>query len=808
MTAPFESLRVLEVSGNQIGAGIGQFFADYGADVVMIEPPGGSPLRQEPGFPFWARGKRSVELYTGSEAGRAELLDLALAADVLVETFRPGVAARMGIDYESLEHRNPGLVYLSVTGFAPTSRYANVRGYEAVVQAKVGSFQQSSGMTSRPGPAFVASPYCSSSVVQLALHGVLAALVERIGSGRGQRVRTSMAQALGAHDTWNWMVVHMAKQFPDAFASVPPVDENGVPTAGIHFRLMTGISADGRWLQFSQTAQRLFEAFMRALDLHWMLTDPEWKTAPEFETSDQRRRFWELLFERIGSKTVAEWNSVFDAEPDVWAEVLRKGPEVLEHPQLLFDDNVIEVDDPDRGPVRQFAPLVGFHGAFRPQLIPAPRPGEGEADVRAEWVGSRSPAVEIDAPAGLPLAGVTILELGTQYAAPFGAALLTDLGARVIKIEQQDGDQIRWMTPFPDLSGVKTLQGKESLAVDITRPEGLELVHELVRRADVVLQSFRAGVAERRGLDAATLQAINPNLVYLSAPAYGEGGPCGNRPAYAPTIGAAVGIAYRNLGSNIADGPGLPIEVRKESSMAVRAGTLGPAHPDGFSALGVATALLLGIYVRERGLGACHLNTSMLLTTSHAMADGIVDYASRPPTPAADRDLLGFNACYRLYPASSGWVMLAVPSEREWRALLDVPDFGSLERDAQFASRDDRLANDDALAAELSSIFRKRTAEEWEGALLPRDVTCVSVTEEVANEFLYAEFGRESGYVVDVEHPVLGPHPRLTPFVTFSRSSTQAGVACGLGEQTDRILTELGCDAERIVELRRSRVVS
>jgi crotonobetainyl-CoA:carnitine CoA-transferase CaiB-like acyl-CoA transferase len=810
MTRPFEGLAVVELSGNQVGATVGQFLADYGADVVMVEPPGGSPLRQEAAFPFWARGKRSVALDVKNDADRDALVDLARGADVLVETFRPGVADKLGLGYEALCVDNPGLVYVSVTGFGTQSPYAGVRGYEAVVQAKVGAFHQSAGMTARPGPAFVASPSCAASAAQVAIHATLAALIERLRSGQGQHVQTSMAQALAAHDTWNWMVAHVAKQYPDAFQSVPPVDEDGVPIAGILFRLMTGITADGRWLQFSQTAPRLFEAFMRAMDLGWMLTDPEWKTAPEFDDPKQRRQFWELLLTRIQSKTVAEWNEIFDADPDVWAEVLRQGPEVFEHPQLVYDHNVVEIMDPERGPVRQFAPLVRVSDEPEPELRPAPpvpQPGQRIGWTIAKTTGSLPIA---PAPNDLPLAGTIVLELGTQYAAPFGATLLAELGARVIKIEQQDGDQIRWMTPFPDLSGVKALQGKESLAIDITRPEGLAVVHQLAKRADVVLQSFRAGVARRRALDAATLQALNPSLIYVSAPAYGESGPCGHRPAYAPTIGAACGIAWRNVGAQLEQGPGLDLEVVKAVSMRVRAGTLGSAHPDGFSALGVATALLFGIYIREKGLGARHLTTSMLLTTGHAMADGIVDYPGRPAPPAADRDLYGINARYRLYRTASGWVVLAAPTEKEWPALASAFDEQlPLSADPRFATEEQRRDHDAALAEELSGIFRARSAQDWESYLLPRGVTCVRVTEEVAHEHMYSdEFGRASGYVTDVVHPVFGEHPRLTPFVSFSRSATQTGVGCTLGQHTDAVLAEIGYPPDRIAQLREAGVVS
>ncbi len=810
MTRAFEGLRVLELSENQIGATVGQFFADYGADVIMVEPPGGSRVRQQAAFPFWARGKRSIELDARAEADRATIVDLARESDLLIETFRPGVATRLGFGYEQLRDQNPRLVYLSITGFGEESPYARVRAYEAVVQAKVGSLHQAEGMTPRPGPAFVGAPYCAASVAQVAIHGALTGLIERLKSGRGQRVQANMAQALGAHDTWNGMVAHVAKQYPDAFQSLPPVDEDGVPTAGILFRIMTGMSADGRWLQFSQTAQRLFEAFMRVIDLDWMFTDPEWDTVPDFDDARQRRQFWELLLTRIQSKTVAEWNQLFDADPDVWAEVFRHGSEVFDHPQLVHDGKVIEIVDPERGPVRQLARLAGVSREPEMEPRPAPLRNEHADEIRSRGTAPTAPERPGPAPDGLPLAGIVVVELGTQYAAPFGATLLTDLGARVIKIEQQDGDQIRWMTSFPDLSGVKVLQGKESFAVDIRRPEGLALVHELVKGADVVLQSFRAGVARRRGLDAATLQAINPNLIYVSSPAYGEDGPCGHRPAYAPTIGAACGMPWRNVGRSVGEGPGLDLEVVKAYSMRIRAGTLGSAHADGFSALGVATALLLGIYIRENGMGARRINTSMLLTTAHAMADGIVEYEGRPETPMADGELYGISARYRLYEAASGWVLLAAPTEKEWPALAAA--FGALApfgTDPRFATEADRHANDAALTEELSGVLRKRPAQEWEDYLLPLDVTCVSVTEQVAHEYLYSdELGRPSGYVVDVVHPLFGEHPRLSPFLTFSRSATRTGVGCLLGEHSDAVLAELGYGPDEVQTLHQSGVVS
>ena len=241
-----------------------------------------------------------------------------------------------------------------------------------------------------------------------------------------------------------------------------------------------------------------------------MFSDPEWDQVPDFDDAGQRRKFWEMLLERIQSKSLAEWNSVFEGDEDVWAEVFRHGDEVLEHPQFVYDGDAVEVDDPQRGPVRQPAQQVRIGAGPKPPLQSAPLLDDYRPETPAQMVTGSAPGPPGETSTRPPLDGMLVLELGAQYAAPFGATLLTDLGARVIKLEPLEGDQIRYMTSFPDLSGVKVMQGKESLAIDITSAEGLEIAYELVERADVVLQSFRAGVAERRGLSAAHLQARNP----------------------------------------------------------------------------------------------------------------------------------------------------------------------------------------------------------------------------------------------------------------------------------------------------------
>jgi crotonobetainyl-CoA:carnitine CoA-transferase CaiB-like acyl-CoA transferase len=393
-----------------------------------------------------------------------------------------------------------------------------------------------------------------------------------------------------------------------------------------------------------------------------------------------------------------------------------------------------------------------------------------------------------------------VVEFGTFYAAPFGTALLSDLGARVIKLEQLDGDPIRFQA-LPEVGGVKVTQGKESIAVDITRPEGRQIALELVRRAHIILRSFRGGVAERLGYDDETLLGVNPDLVYLNAPGFGVDGPYGHRPAYAPVIGAGSGFARRNAGVDVPESADLSIAEIKE--WAARSGGGGVAHCDGFAALGVATALALGLLARARGAPGQSMLTTMLSTMAHVLADDMIEYAGRPAAATVTPDRLGFSALYRFYQASDGWMVLTCPSERDWRQMVSRVD-PALGDDPRFASGQARLDHDEELTEALTKVFETRTASDWEKLLLDVDVTCAALVPGPYAGVLMdpGGVGEQLGLVTEVVHPVFGRHLRMKPLVTLSRSGGRAEPGCAIGQHTDSIMTELGYSAARIAELR------
>lgn len=808
-------LRVLDLSPNRVGAQVSQLLADFGAEVIWVEPPGGASLRAHPAFPCWARAKQSVVADLRTEAGQQTARDLAATSDVLIETFRPGKLDRRGLGFDDLSPLNPRLVYTSISGFGRVGPASQIKGYEGLVAAKTGLMQCFARVMPAGRPPMLAAPWCSFSASQVALHATLAALFERESSGLGQHVETSLAQAFNALDTWGWFEHLIDRRWPGAYGRAQNYDKDGVPTGPFPFFLLVGLTSDGHWLQFAQVAPRLFRALIKSLGLERLFTDPEWKGFPALDDPAKRSAAWSMLLERVRQKTLAEWQAIFEKDPDVFAEQFRSGPEVLDHRQLLAEGFVMEIEDAERGVVRQPGPM--FELSTTPARIgrSAPRLGEHDSSLEPRDDGGaamRTPSAG-KPPRGLPLEGITILELAGLYAAPYGTTLLADLGARIIKVEPLEGDAIRTMVPFPEAGGAKVMQGKESICVDFSTAEGLALVHALAARADIVMQGFRAGVAERLELGYERLRATNPELIYLNAQGYGNGGPDGHRPAYAPSFGAAAGITRANIGPLLHDSKNTKDasldQIRSGARLLSLGGTVVNAQADGFAALGIATALTLGLLARARGAGGQEIGATMLRTNVHAMSAEAVVYPGSPEPPRPDAELRGCSALYRVYDASDGWVFLASPTERDWKALVTaLSAYVDLASDARFETPEQRANHDSALVEALTEVFAKRGRHEWERDLLAADIGCVAVATEGVEEILSSEeFGRASGYLSDVVHPTFDEHARLAPLARLSRSSTRALPGVLAGSHTDAILAELGHPSPAIADLRERKVV-
>jgi crotonobetainyl-CoA:carnitine CoA-transferase CaiB-like acyl-CoA transferase len=394
-----------------------------------------------------------------------------------------------------------------------------------------------------------------------------------------------------------------------------------------------------------------------------------------------------------------------------------------------------------------------------------------------------------------------------MFAGPYGTTLLTDLGARVIHVETLEGDGIRSLVAFPEAGGAKVMQGKESLAIDLSKPEGLAAIHELVKSVDLVVQCFRGDAAIRAGVGEEQLKAINPDIVYLNAPGYGTTGPYAGRPAYAPSIDAAAGLSATDGGG--AARPPADMEETKRGGMTLHAaGAVNCAQADGIAALAVATGLLLGLYAKRRGVELPDLTTTMLASAQQSMIPLNTQYRDRPELEHVDSDFYGVHALYRLYESADGWVFLAAPFDHEWQALADaLSTYVDLAGDERFASQDLRRKNDGELVDALAGVFAKRPGADWESDLMSRDVGCVVAAEENMEWKMQEDEFFNAGYSVEAVNPIFDEHRRLAPITRFSRSLTKADAGCTLGQHTTSILREIGYDDAAIADLRERSIV-
>lgn len=808
MSGVLGGLRVVEFGDAQAIAHVGNLFADFGAEVIIVERSGGSALRQQPGFTFLARGKKSIVLDPSQESDAQVIRNLMAQADVVVSSERVKDSIRWKLDSQLITTLNPKVIYAQITSFGTKGRFSDVKTDEALVAAKMGLNQSFAAATDRPGPTWSSTPWATWSGAQVALQGIFAALRERESSGLGQTVSVSMAHAMEGLDPWSQTNAALAQIFPDAFqgggAQYAP---DGAPYLSYAYKLLIAITKDGHWLQFSQVQPRLFRDFMTALGWDWKYEDEKWanfmKTItdtvmiPQDASSEMRFEFWNDLYDAVQSKTLAEWQEIFDEYPNVFAEVFRRGTDVLHHKQLEVEHQLVTLNDRDHGAVLQPAALIRLSNDPAQLGADAPRVNEHEQEVR-ELAERPLPAATLNeaAPATLPLTGVTILELGTFYAAPYGSTVLTDMGARVIKVEALDGEPMRVQQAFPEAGAMKVLQGKESFALDLGSPEARNVLSKVAENVDIVMCSFRAGAADRLGVGFEDLKKNNPNIMYLDCPGFGVLPPYGARPAFAPTMSAGSGIAMRNVGSQIPEGiPSTHEGIRALALKLSAGGTVSAAQPDGVAAFGVGTALALAAYLQTQGVQGQQMLTTMLMSCAHALGQGMVEFNGRWEPSTADQEILGFNALERLYEAQEGWIALSVSTDSEWAKLAQTLSLGADER---FANSSLRSEHDAALVQVLREAFKARTSTDWESIMHAQDVPLVEVNLDQAERIAIGEFAVEHGMVSRTVSPIVGEYPRVAPYQTFSRSLTQSLPGNTKGQHTKSVLLEAGFSEEEI----------
>ena len=783
-----EGLNVVEIGAGSIAASLaGMILADNGARVVKVEPPNGDGLRtgSPSGFVVWNRGKESFVQDLRTAAGRATARSLVDDADVLLLGLSPARISEWGFDDEPLRAANPALVYCSITGFGPAGRYTALKAYEGVVQAKVGAYSR--GIFAwRDGPIFSSAPTASTGAAHLAVSGILAALIARETTGRGQRVDTSLVQGLIPFDYFGIYHVQLAAR-AEAAGGTGPNTAPGEGMAASRYAL-TLPTKDGRWINLSPQQPHQAHALLRAVGLEATLEEPRFANAPFFASAEDAQAWEDMLWERFRAKTWLEIEPDLFGQDDLPYELCGTSEEALDHSQIIANGEVVEVDDAAHGLVRAVGPVARF--TVTPSAITRSAPELGVHETGGFTPSNRPVASGATPPHAL--SGVTIVEFGFFYAMPFSNALSASLGARMIKLEDRNGDPIRYA--FGGEAGsAKVMEGKESLSIDLRSDEGRAAVHRLIARADMFVLGFRPGVAERLGVDYATLSAINPKLVYVHAAGYGVDGPYSHRPVYASTALALAGNVNRHAGFWMDPELAASFDIL-ELQHVIAPRLRGPIDGDSNAAQTALTAAMLGLYHQRRTGEGQFLSTSMIGGNLYSYSDDAVTYTGKQPLPIADSEQMGLGALYRLYKAANGWIFLAAMSDDERVAV---------ERELGV----DLNGNDEDRIRILTKAFAERAAEDCERTLTEAGVGCAVSHDDGHPAFIaFDDDIHATGLSADIEHPMYGTIRRHGLPVTLSETPGRLAPGCLRGQHTEPILSELGYSPDEITDLLRRSV--
>jgi crotonobetainyl-CoA:carnitine CoA-transferase CaiB-like acyl-CoA transferase len=390
-----------------------------------------------------------------------------------------------------------------------------------------------------------------------------------------------------------------------------------------------------------------------------------------------------------------------------------------------------------------------------------------------------------------PLDGFRVIDVTQMISGPVATMLLGDQGADVIKIEPPGtGDFVRSYggkrAGLPPMFAT-TNRNKRSVVINLKDARGVALLKRLVETADVFVQNFRPGTAERMGMGEAALRAVRADIIYMSISGFGESGPYADQPVYDPIIQALSGLA-----SIQTDETGRPRLVR----------TIVPDKLTGITAAQAITAALLA---RARTGSGQHVRLAMLdATVSFLWPEGMarytwVDAEEDDTRPARTRDLI--------FATQDGYITCSAMSDADWRGLtralghpewLDDPRFSSVARRERFA--DERLT----MTAE---VLQTRTSADWLRRLRAANVPCAPVLRR--EDLLTDPQIAANQLIVESEHPHAGPMRQTRPAARFEHTpADQRRPAPLLGEHTDEVLREIGLSAAEIGQLRTERVVA
>jgi crotonobetainyl-CoA:carnitine CoA-transferase CaiB-like acyl-CoA transferase len=395
-----------------------------------------------------------------------------------------------------------------------------------------------------------------------------------------------------------------------------------------------------------------------------------------------------------------------------------------------------------------------------------------------------------------PLEGIKVLDLSRVLAGPWCTQLLADLGAEVIKIERPgEGDDTRHWGPPWHGEGERRVaayflscnRGKKSAAIDFAQPDGAALVRKLAADADVVVENFKVGGLAKFGLDAASLRAANPRLVYASITGFGQDGPYADRAGYDFIIQGMGGMMSV---TGLPDG--------EPGGGPMRAGV---AVADLFTGMYTCVAIVAALFGREKTGQGAHLDLALFDTQLAMLANQAENALISGKDPPRQGNTHPNIVPYQLFDAADQPIIIAVGNDRQFARLAEICGHAEWASDRRFATNEARVANRDEIVRLVSAAIRDKRAAEWLDKLEISGIPAGpinSITQALAD--VQAQHRHMVRTIAGV--PLVGSPVRLDGDRADSELPPPA-----LGEHTEDVLAALGLDSQEVERLRAASVI-
>lgn len=780
-----KGLRVLEVGGGAAVAYAGKLFADFGAEVIKVEPPQGDAWRQMPPlvapqdgmapesalFAWLNTNKRSVAADATQPADRAWLGTLARSCDLVLDAraLAQGLAALQQPLWtwgQAAGAATPTPMGVDFTWFGDSGPYKDFVATDATCRALAGAVHGSGPVEGAPH-----MPHDVHTGIVAGLGAFTVAVAAWMGRSQGSRRYVLSVQEAA------FSVVEMEAGLVQDKAHAPRLGVNRFCTTHPASILQT---SDG-WIGIFTNTLAQWAGLCDAIGRPELGSDPRFFSGPD--RMAHADLIDALLKDVFPSRSTQEWFALLTAN---------KHPAVIVPTMAQLLEQAVHRERKAFVPVQLGA--AQFEGPVLPQRLDAAGPllggrapllGADSAHYRAAGLQRAVPERAAAAAGQLPLAGLRVVDLTMGWAGPFASRMLADLGAEVIKVESASYPDWWRGTNYTEefyrdrlyekKSNFNLMnRGKFGITLDLTQAEGKRLLKELVHGADAVVENYSAEVLPKLGLDYAALRQVNPRVVMLSMPAFGLDNAWSNTRAYGGTLEQASGLP---LYTGHADGPPAMTSY---------------AYGDPMGGFNASAALLLGLLVQQATGQGRHINMSQVEGMLPLTSPFLIEQSLTGSVPERQGNRHAVHAphgCYRC-AGDDAWLVLSVADDAQWQALCRLLGRADWAADAALAHAAGRRARQAELDAGITQWTLGRSDDDAMQALQQAAVPAGAV--RTLGQLLQDPHLQQRAFWRTVERPYVGSYiSSTTIFRQDGRPMPMPRVAPTLGEHTHAVLQRL-----------------